>query len=78
MAEIRKFEPGVGEGIQKLVRDALGENIRPVNPWEKKAPVEDVAEPETATVADDLSASAFADFQYTFDIVPEDAPAEDR
>lgn len=37
MAEVRKFDPGDGDGIQKLVREALGENVRPVHPSELKA-----------------------------------------
>lgn len=32
MAEIRKHQPGSGEGIGRLVREALGETIRPVTP----------------------------------------------
>ena len=32
MAEIRKYEPGAGDGIGRLVREALGETIRPVMP----------------------------------------------
>ncbi len=32
MAEIRKYEPDAGEGIGRLVREALGETIRPVIP----------------------------------------------
>lgn len=32
MAEIRKYETGPGEGIGRLVREALGETIRPVTP----------------------------------------------
>ncbi len=34
MAEIRKFDPSSGEGIQRQVRDLLGENIRPFQPGE--------------------------------------------
>ncbi len=32
MAEIRKHNPDDGDGLGKLVRDALGERIRPVEP----------------------------------------------
>ncbi|HMR48190.1 MAG TPA: hypothetical protein PKE40_02440 [Arachnia sp.] len=32
MADVRTFEPGEGEGLQKLVREALGETVRPVTP----------------------------------------------
>ena len=47
MAETRKYETGDGEGIQKLVREALGENIRPVAPGTQPEPAEEQAqEPE--------------------------------
>ncbi|MCG6566819.1 hypothetical protein ACX1DX_14620 [Tessaracoccus sp. Y36] len=36
MAEIRKFDPSSGEGIQKLVREALGETVRPVAPGQPR------------------------------------------
>lgn len=32
MAEIRKFNPGLGEGIGKLVREAVGGDVRPNPP----------------------------------------------
>lgn len=47
MAEIRKHNPDAEEGIAKLVRDALGETVRPVEPGQRgpgQAPVEDVDE----------------------------------
>lgn len=34
MPETRKFDAGDTEGIQKLVRDALGETVRPFEPGE--------------------------------------------
>lgn len=37
MADVRTFDFGSGEGIQKLVRDALGENVRPVDPGQVPA-----------------------------------------
>ena len=37
MAEIRKFDGTDSEGIQKLVREALGETIRPVDPGDPGA-----------------------------------------
>ncbi|MCC2593520.1 hypothetical protein LKO27_08875 [Tessaracoccus sp. OS52] len=36
MAEIRKFDPDAGEGIARLVREAMGESIRPVEPGSPK------------------------------------------
>lgn len=32
MAEIRKHNPDAGDGLGKLVRDALGDSIRPMEP----------------------------------------------
>ncbi len=32
MAEIRKHQPDEADGLGKLVRDALGEKIRPLQP----------------------------------------------
>lgn len=32
MAEIRKHDPDADEGLGKLVRDALGERVRPIEP----------------------------------------------
>lgn len=32
MAEVRKFDPSTGEGLQKLVREAIGETVRPFEP----------------------------------------------
>lgn len=49
MAEIRKHEPDAGDGIARLVREALGETIRPVEPGERpRAPqtAEELAETE--------------------------------
>lgn len=65
MAEIRKFDPGAGDGIQKLVREALGETVRPVNPWEaSRHPTDDVA------AGEDTGASAVSDIAgYDFGVV---------
>lgn len=72
MAEVRKFDPGDGDGIQKLVREALGENIRPVNPWELKTPDGDQPEGGGST-ADGLTASTLPEtFTYTFGVIAED------
>lgn len=48
MAEIRKYDPASGEGIQRQVRDLLGENIRPIPPGEipQTMTEEPVSEPE--------------------------------
>lgn len=72
MAEIRKFDPGDGDGIQKLVREALGENIRPVNPWELKPSTAD--QPAAGQpAAGDLTASTLPEtYSYTFSVVEDD------
>lgn len=36
MAETRKFNPDEGSGLQKLVREALGETVRPTAPGETR------------------------------------------
>ncbi len=56
MADVRTFEPATGDGLQKLVREALGQTIRPVVPGsgDAAAPRDDV-EPMTAA---DLPAQA--------------------
>lgn len=60
MAETRTFDPGDSEGIQKLVREALGETTRPFTPGDESFRTEQV-EPEepgadqiTAVKADQL------------------------
>ena len=45
MAEIRKFDPDAGDGLQKLVRDALGENIRPIEPGQRQPSTSTDAKP---------------------------------
>lgn len=35
---MRTYDPGSGEGLQKLVREALGETVRPVTPGQGEAP----------------------------------------
>lgn len=42
MAEIRKHNPESGDGIGELVRQALGEKIRPTTPGKRPAPQTDV------------------------------------
>lgn len=54
MAEIRKHDPEAGDGLAKLVRDALGETIRPVEPGQRApghAPADDVDEADETTPA---------------------------
>ena len=46
MAEIRKHNPDDGDGIGRLVRDALGEKVRPNEPG---------STPKAVTSADDPS-----------------------
>ncbi len=41
MAEIRKHNPDDAEGLGKLVRDALGERIRPTEPGRTPSAAED-------------------------------------
>lgn len=53
MAEIRKFDGNSSEGIQKLVREALGENVRPVHPSELNARTGSPVEPVDATLQQD-------------------------
>ena len=53
MAEIRKHNPDAGDGIGKLVREALGETIRPVAPG--KAPVDEPAPTNDETAAASLT-----------------------
>lgn len=45
MAETRTFDPGDPEGLQKLVREALGETTRPFQPGDESLR-SDQAEPE--------------------------------
>lgn len=62
MAETRKFEPGSPEGLQKLVREALGETTRPFTPGvdrsreevpgEAGADAKDTPEGDTATLGE--------------------------
>ncbi|MEZ5087581.1 MAG: hypothetical protein R2722_15505 [Tessaracoccus sp.] len=41
MAEVRIFDPVSGEGLQQLVREALGEPVRPTEPGHTASPVSD-------------------------------------
>ena len=54
MAEIRKYEPESGEGIGRLVREALGDTIRPVTPGVQPSPDGTQAQP----IPDDHAVSA--------------------
>ncbi len=43
MAEIRKHHPDSDDGLGKLVRDALGEKIRPTQPGQSRKAVDEEA-----------------------------------
>lgn len=60
MAEIRKFAPPDSAGLQKLVREALGETTRPVPPGEAAPPAEaaEVPEPKKVKKPKDLGSAA--------------------
>ncbi len=67
MAEIRKHNPDAGDGLGKLVRDALGDKIRPTEPGrrsehDEQEPSQQEADPE------DLQASSLPSW-------PSDGPA---
>ncbi|MBK7821834.1 MAG: hypothetical protein IPJ61_12355 [Tessaracoccus sp.] len=57
MAETRTFDPSEPEGIQKLVREALGESIRPVEPGGRQKGVGEDDRMATTISAADLPAS---------------------
>ncbi|MDO5676396.1 MAG: hypothetical protein Q4G35_02685 [Propionibacteriaceae bacterium] len=59
MAETRMFDPGDPHGLQKLVREALGETTRPFSPGDETFRTEHV-EPTTPG-ADGLQASKVPD-----------------
>lgn len=66
MAETRKFDASGSEGIQKLVREALGETVRPVQPGEivhEESQLEEVIEHEAeAPRASDLTTVEYLSF----------------
>lgn len=66
MAEIRKHNPDAGDGLGKLVRDALGERIRPVEPGSHRPRDENQTEDED--VPDEPRASSMPSW-------PSDGPA---
>ena len=50
MAEVRKHEPDDGDGLGKLVREALGERIRPTQPGQvRPAATKGEEQPESGT-----------------------------
>ena len=52
MAEVRKHQPDAGDGLGRLVREALGESIRPTQPGQRSLATdekEDPAPPDAAT-----------------------------
>lgn len=57
MAEIRKHHPDADDGLGKLVRDALGERIRPTQPGQSGKSVEEEA-PVEESDSGNLSASS--------------------
>lgn len=46
MAEIRKYDPAVGNAIAEALRAAMGDPIRPVTTWEAPAPTAGMPEDE--------------------------------
>lgn len=52
MAEVRKFDPSQGEGLQKLVREAIGETVRPIEPGAQPAQATRDAEEPAVSAAD--------------------------
>ena len=54
MAETRTYDPTEPEGIQKLVREALGESIRPVEPGAPQFPARADERVATTLSASDL------------------------
>lgn len=60
MAETRKFDPSGSDGLQKLVREALGETTRPFSPGDEAFRTEQV-EPQDAPGADALQAAKVPD-----------------
>lgn len=57
MAEIRKHNPDAGDGLGKLVRDAMGERIRPTEPGQRHDDDERQSPPEEADTEDLQAAS---------------------
>ena len=54
MAETRTYDPTEPEGIQKLVREALGESVRPVEPGAPQFPAGSDERLATTLSASDL------------------------
>jgi hypothetical protein len=55
MAETRTYDPSEGHDLAKLVRDALGENVRPAEPGSR---VDAAPEHADATSGDDGDGTA--------------------
>lgn len=49
MAEVRKHNPDDADGLGKLVRDALGEQVRPHEPGRSQGEAGETAEEEEET-----------------------------
>ncbi|MDO5736790.1 MAG: hypothetical protein Q4P15_09980 [Propionibacteriaceae bacterium] len=67
MAEVRKHNPDAGDGLGKLVRDALGESIRPHEAGSRQG-----AEGESSQTPETEQAEATAS---SLPIWPSDGPA---
>lgn len=54
MPETRTFDPAEGDDLAKLVRDAIGDGLRPTTPGPRDEPPEDVEEDtdDTPTLID--------------------------
>ena len=70
MAEVRKHKPDEGDGLGKLVRDALGESIRPAEPGRRQSDGDESSQ-ETATESDESPASSVS----SLPVWPSDGPA---
>ena len=68
MAEIRKHDPGAEDGLGKLVRDALGERVRPNEPGRETAvdPNRKRDENDGAPSAASMPTWSAEDLGYTF------------
>lgn len=57
MAETRTYNPSEGDDIARLVREALGENIRPVEPGSSLTWTDETSQDDSVSLVDlpDLS-----------------------
>lgn len=61
MAEVRKHHPDDDDGLGKLVRDALGEKIRPQQPG--RSPHPDDEQPGNQVTPDEPNAASLPSWQ---------------